>query len=406
MLDPAILESHLSALSFSDPQGFLVLADWLQAQQDPWGELIALQHAVLTKPVLEPEITALLERHSAAWAGTAHCAWHLGFVRTVTLHPFEPTLAGLIAALNDFFARPVARLCDGVVFAPLPAELRTTRDWGESRSQIIRPYDHCEDLLKLVPERVTRIGFGAWPVSPISAYVAMPSFRELSGWFQRITELSLVGSDSDVKDRFLLPKCTTLALHCADLSWATIESILASELPVLDHLTVSFGGSANCILDSVYPPDDYDEDNPDADRYPATYTAGDLASLEIHGVDSDPNRELGMLGAATNLPALRHLSLAGSVLDEGSLEQLAQAPLIRQLVSLDLSDGGLSDAAVDVLIRQRDRFKHLKTLDLRGNRLSTDIAIRVKAALPKAKVHDQARDRAPAFFMRYVATME
>ena len=160
MLDPAILESHLSALTFSDPQGFLVLADWLQAQQDPWGELIALQHAFAAKPVLESEIKALLAQHSENLAGTARCEWHLGFVRTVTLRPYEPKRAGLIAALNDFFARPVARLCDGVVFAPAPNEFQTTRDWGDSTSNVIRPYDDCEDLWKLVPERVTRLGFG------------------------------------------------------------------------------------------------------------------------------------------------------------------------------------------------------------------------------------------------------
>ena len=92
-------------------------------------------------------------------------------------------------------------------------------------------------------------------------------------------------------------------------------------------------------------------------------------------------------------------------LSEGSIEQLAQAQIIRQLTSLDLSNTSLDRAAADRLVRDRASFKRIRKLDLRGNRLPTEVAARIKEALPKAKVHDQQRED-DTFFMRYVATME
>jgi hypothetical protein len=304
-----MLESHLAALSFDDPAAFLVLADWLQSQQDPWGELIALQSS--DKPELAPRIAELLAAHGPALVGTAQCEWKYGFVTTATLMPAEPTPASMIAAMTEFFARPAARLCDGLVLAPLL--LNTTQE--SSHNEVIDPYrGDCDDLYQQVPERITRLGFGPWPAPPIAGYVQMPGFRTASGWFQRITQLTLVGYDDRPRSPFLLPRCTRLELRCANVHDETIHALLSSELPVLEHLTLSCGGTANCILDDVYPPDDYDDDNPDAARYPPTYSADDLALLQVHGIHGQRPRDLAALGAATNLSTLRHLSLASSTL--------------------------------------------------------------------------------------------
>jgi hypothetical protein len=397
------LDAHLSSLSFDDPAGFLVLADWLQAKQDPWGELIALQ--VASKPEHQPRIMELLGELNLA--GTARCEWHLGFARSVTLFPEEPTVPSMVAAMTEFFARPVARLCDGVTFAPKPAQLATIRDWGASERIAIHPYKDCgEALLQHLPDRVRRVGFGETPPPPITGYVHLPDFRMLSGWLQRITELTLIGNDSGATaSMFLLPNLVKLTLRAADLSSATISSLVNSNVPKLEEMWLSFGGSANCILDDVMGPDDYDEEDPDALRYPATFSPDDLAALEVHGVDSDPNFELGRLGEATSFPALTRLSLNGTVLSEGSIEQLAQAKLLRQLGSLDLSNTSLDERAVARLVRDRDKFEHIKNLDVRANGLATEVAAKIKKALPQATVHDQKRED-HTFFMRYVATME
>lgn len=403
-----MLESHLAALSFDDPAAFLVLADWLQGQQDPWGELIALQSA--GKPELAPRIAELLAAHGPTLVGTAQCEWKYGFVTSATLMPDEPTPASMIAAMTDFFARPVARLCDGLVLAPLPAFLNTTQD--SSRTEVIDPYrGDCDALYQSVPERITRLGFGPWPSPPVAGYVQMPDFRTVSGWFQRVTHLTLVGYDGRPRSPFLLPNCTRLELRCATLHDETPHALLASELPVLEYLTLSCGGYANCILDDVYPPADYDDDNPDAGRYPPTYSPDDLALLEVRQIHSQLPRRIATLGAAKNLSALRHLSLASSSLNGGCIEELAKAPLVTQLESLDLSDGCLTDADVSLLIDgtgvyARQRFAHLAHLDLRRNKITAKTAERIVAALPNADVSDQDPDHVPSFFMRYVSTME
>ena len=300
MVDPAALESHLSLLSFADPQGFLVLADWLQSQQEPWGELIALQHANTLE--LQPRIVELLGALELAEAVGARCEWQLGFARSVTLVPEAPTVASLNAAMEEFFARPIARLCDGVTFAPQPAELATIRDWDAWDRLVVRPYRDCGELLERLPDRVTRVGFGV--SAPVTGYVRLPDFRELSGWLQRITWLSLIGNDGGDPSKLLLPNLVRLTLRVADMYPSTIASLVSSELPKLEEMWLSFGGSANCILDDVYPPDDYDEEHPDRPRYPPTFTGKDLALLEIHGVDNDPNRDLEQLGRGHQLTVI------------------------------------------------------------------------------------------------------
>jgi hypothetical protein len=58
------------------------------------------------------------------------------------------------------------------------------------------------------------------------------------------------------------------------------------------------------------------------------------------------------------------------------------------------------------LIKAKDRFSHLKTLNLERNLLPDDVAKQVKEALPNANVGKQREGSEPDFFMRYVATME
>jgi len=205
------LESHVAGLSFDDPQPFLVLADALQAEQDPWGELIALQCAGKTELA-----EALIAKHR--FAGALSCEWKYGFVKTVTIAPaLDDT--DLELALLIFLALPVARLCDGIVLSPLRSELATTREAHDSSSQIVRPYAKPASLFAAIPARITRISFGVWPARPVAAYTAMPRFSDITSSFQRVTELCLVGSDDEAGDAgapLSLPQCTRLALHCAE----------------------------------------------------------------------------------------------------------------------------------------------------------------------------------------------
>lgn len=78
-LDDVTLKQHLASLSLSGPiEPFLVFADWLQANGDPWGELIS---ASCTRRAV-PQTLARLGNTVCFVHGTSggHVWWERGFV--------------------------------------------------------------------------------------------------------------------------------------------------------------------------------------------------------------------------------------------------------------------------------------------------------------------------------------
>src|SRR5205085_3138575 len=92
-LDGKQLAQHLKNLT--DDAAYLVLADWLQTQDHPWGELIVLQHGAATNPKKASSLTKqadkLLakqgERILGPLANAPHSTfgWHLGFLRRAVI---------------------------------------------------------------------------------------------------------------------------------------------------------------------------------------------------------------------------------------------------------------------------------------------------------------------------------
>jgi uncharacterized protein (TIGR02996 family) len=106
-----------------DEEAYLVYGDWLQTEDDPRGELIALQAAANRDPSdkqLVRRITELLARHDEVLlgelGGEMSVTWHLGFVRTVRLaadkDPAKP-----IASLRALLEHPSGRFVRSISFA-------------------------------------------------------------------------------------------------------------------------------------------------------------------------------------------------------------------------------------------------------------------------------------------------
>jgi hypothetical protein len=406
MIDPVALEAHLAGLSLdADPQAFLVLADWLQAIDQPWGELIALQHGIALgndpDDRLRQRAEALLDSHRETFVGTlaAKLDWHMGFIRTAMLGT-PPTHEELAAALDVLLALPIARILDGIVFSPLPGTFNTHRDWGDSRDEIADPYTDVDALLQRVPDRVTRFGFGTWPAPPAAAYVRMPDFDALSGWLQRARHLELTGANKSNPGRLQLPNLVDLTVRFGDGTTEDLRALAHSTLPALERLSIWLGGRSNCILDDVIAPADEEP------RYPPTYDADDLGAMEVHGVDHHVDlmtlREL----LAVDRPNLHHFGLPSSCLNYDALQAIARSPLIPQLRTLDLSGGTMNDAMSTALLESRDVLAHLDEIDLRRNDLTVRGKRKLREALPNANLEPQNPEREPDFFMRYVATVE
>ncbi|MFF3561549.1 STM4015 family protein [Streptomyces sp. NPDC002574] len=165
----------------------------------------------------------------------------------------------------------------------------------------------------------------------------------------------------------------TLCFEAGGLPGEVVRGVAASELPALEYLELWLG----------------------VDEYGGDATVADLAPVLAGG----------------RLPALRHLGLRNSEIQDEIAAAVASAPVVAQLKSLDLSLGVLSDEGVGALLAGQP-LTHLSWLDLHHNFVSDPVAERVRAALEPSGVEvdlsepgDEDEDEDGTVF-RYTAVAE
>ncbi|MEV0196226.1 STM4015 family protein [Nonomuraea sp. NPDC050691] len=125
---------------------------------------------------------------------------------------------------------------------------------------------------------------------------------------------------------------------------------------------------------------------------------------ENYSGDSRPTDWTGILDGS-GLPALRHLGLQDSEIQDEVCAAVAAAPVVARLESLDLSMGVLTDTGAEALLSGQP-LTHLTSLDLSHNYLSEPMAERLRAALPGVELDLSDRQRARGNDWRYVAVSE
>jgi hypothetical protein len=139
----------------------------------------------------------------------------------------------------------------------------------------------------------------------------------------------------------------TLRFETGGLPGQVVRGVAASELPALEHLEIWLG----------------------VENYGGDATVGDLAPLLTQG----------------RFPALRHLGLCNSEIQDEIAAAVAVAPVVAQLTSLDLSLGVLTDEGVTALLDGQP-LTHLKRLDLHHNYVTEPVAQRIRASLEPSGV--------------------
>ncbi|MBW8699597.1 hypothetical protein MBT84_08335 [Streptomyces sp. MBT84] len=163
-----------------------------------------------------------------------------------------------------------------------------------------------------------------------------------------------------------------LRFESGGLPAQVVRAVAASELPALEHLELWLGVS----------------------QYGGDATVADLAPVLAGG----------------RFPALRHLGLQDSELQDEIAAAVASAPVVAQLESLSLSMGTLTDAGAEALLRGQP-LSHLKRLDLHHHFLGESVADRVRTAFGSAGTEVDLSDQcAPHRWRdeewRYVAVSE
>lgn len=134
----------------------------------------------------------------------------------------------------------------------------------------------------------------------------------------------------------------TLRFEAGGLPGEVVRGVAASELPALEHLELWLG----------------------VEYYSGDATVADLAPILAGG----------------HFPALRHLGLQDSELQDEIAAAIASAPVVAQLDSLSLSMGALTDAGAEALLNGQP-LTHLKRLDLSHHFLSDAMTDRLGGTL-------------------------
>ncbi|MEG3630468.1 STM4015 family protein [Streptomyces poriticola] len=139
----------------------------------------------------------------------------------------------------------------------------------------------------------------------------------------------------------------TLCFEAGGLPGEVVRGVAASELPALKYLEMWLG----------------------VEEYGGDATVADLAPVLSAG----------------RFPALRHLGLRNSEIQDEIAAAVAGAPVVAQLRSLDLSLGVLTDEGATALLGGQP-LTHLTWLDLRHNFVTDPVSQRVRAALEPSGV--------------------
>lgn len=378
-------DEALEAAIARDPDAiepYLVYADWLQAEGDPRGELIALQaeaarHGAndavsaarqhwprtIAPPRPLPDgaharaADALIARHPDHFLAGHEVEWRCGFWHTLRYRLFEGKRGGLAEAAHR------ARLADTLAH-PSARFLRALHLWiddGASPAALLP--DRLPPTL-----RTLYLGDFDFPEECELSWCDLGDVSALAPRLGALEALVLQGN-AMLRDPVELPSLRTLEWITVGVADADLVALARSRLPRLETLSVWVG-------------------DPDP--------IGELL------VTIDALAEL----ARAELPSLTALGLRNCALTDELVPLLLESPLLPRLRRLDLSLGALTDAGAARLAAAGDRLAHLELLDVTESLLTKDgLAVLARLPCPVA-AGDQVPERRGDDGARYVAITE
>lgn len=325
----------------------LVYADWLQANGNPWGELISVQHALESKPkdkTLRAKEKALLATLPLLPKDLGAVTWRRGVIDT--LHVFNER--DWMDEAHDVFAtlQPVLEL-------PMADGLR------ELRTGVIRWDHNTEDVPAVLAAaakrplapRLERLVLGDIPDNVDMDHHVIGDVRALSKQFPNLKFLRLhsgaaswSGAHNFDFGPLSLASLQTLIIETCSMSTKRLAQVLKSALPKLTTLELWFGST------------DY-------------------------GADVKVKHLKPLLDGAV-LPNVTDLGLRNAEFTNELAAVLPGAAITKHLVRLDLSMGVLDATGVKALVAGAKAFSKLKTLVVSRSHLTPVEVKALKQAFP------------------------
>lgn len=352
-----------------DKGGYLVYADWLTQQGDPRGELIVVQSAGKTEREAEllaahPFMRGIGEtdrKHLRdAGPGIAAATWRWGFwesLRIFNVIDWMDSKFPTKEVLERLFTNPAALVLQELEVGVIRWEYNAQDVEMVIAEAAKAPFAKTLRSLAFGEVEGIDIDCAHHPIGDLAGITkdAFPALRELTMWG---TEISLGDLD--------LPKLEMLVVQTCGLSQDNVAKIANGELPSLNYLDIWFGS------------EDYGNDNT-------------IESIEP-------------ILQSAKWPKLTHLGLMNCPFTDDICGRLGSSSIVKQLESLDLSMGTMTDDGARALLQHRAALAHLKTIDIGQTYVTPGMVADLRSIGPQIVAEDMREDEDPEY--RYVVVAE
>jgi uncharacterized protein (TIGR02996 family) len=336
-----------------DPAPYLVYGDWLQAQGDPRGELIAVQAALLDKPKdakLKKKEQQLLSDHQSHLLGDLMdfeegngelaVEWYLGFLKSISVGGDEYGEIDAEGAIRTALKLPSAKFMREIVIGVFDTEDGQPEYAGLLKTMSKLP----------IPQTLRRLAFdiGSFQIS----WSKLGNVSLLYPQLGNLEELLIKNGAFDL-GKMSLPNLKKLDIVTGGFTKANMASVANAKLPKLESLCLYFGDEnygANCTIKDVKP------------------------VLDGKGFER-----------------VKHLGLCNAEFENDIAKAMPTSKIVKQLETLDLSKGQMTDEGAEALIAGAKALSHLKRIDVSHNFLSDAMQKKLKKALPKIEIGDQEK---------------
>ncbi|MEM9487628.1 MAG: TIGR02996 domain-containing protein [Myxococcota bacterium] len=352
-----------------DIDHYLVYSDWLLSQGDPRGELIAVQHALLSQPAADPrrrelerkEYTLLAKHRRQLWGALGEqvvdidtqnyaadlfaADWYLGFIRTARLELLDFALPSLAGIMDEFLALDATALLRELTI--VEQGQRDAASYGELLTA----------LGERAPTTLHSLSCGDpddWDRIPRLALPASPRLAGLRHLALCADEVSIDLDEPESAGSGLAAAVESLQLTAARDLDRLAETLARVRWPALRQLSL----------------------------------CGSRDALRYHQLQF-PAGVLGPVLTGASTPALSALTIHGSEDTDHLCQVIATSPLGARLRHLDLSYGTMSATGVQALLS--GDLSGLDTLSVSNNYLRGADIKRLKQVVPKLKALPQRR---------------
>lgn len=298
-----------------DAASYGVYADWLQRRGDPRGELIALALSAETQRAANPR-----RKPAAQTAYDKRFAQHAGALIGRLARYDQAPAASPFQWRYGFIGR--AELTPAAARGDVPAMLDELLAHPSSRflRELTIEWDARDAgrVLAILGARAPR----SLRDLELHAYGELCDLDRISPVLERLHRLSLTARRIEVAE-LAAPGLRRARFRAVSLPGTTVRAIAEAPWPQLERLEIRFGSRGD-----------------------------DLAVFD----------DLRPLLARTDLPTLTHLKLRRAAFAGAILRALVGSPLAAQLAVLDLSLGSSNPADIEVLVREKAQFAHLREL--------------------------------------------